>query len=284
MRTTAGGRPAGHRGEPRLADLLSVDDDAPGQARGLCAMGAAGRIYGGALVAHMMGVAMRAAPAEGRVHSLRVDFLRPGEPSRPVVYSGHKTLASRRFVAVGVAASQGAHRIASGTVAMHSPEPGPRRASSADVAWSSADDSPHAAGFAAPDRGAVIRRPFEVRRARPLWSTGNGIRTMAFWLRCREELVGWRGIHDAAVAWFSDFALTRVCALSAPGRYPETLTSLNHSMWFHASADVNEWMLYELSSPAAAESLALAQGRVFTADRRLVATVTQECLLRSAAR
>ena len=52
--------------------------------------------------------------------------------------------------------------------------------------------------------------------------------------------------------------------------------TLEHTIWFHRPARVDEWLLHEQESPVADDSRGLATGRFYTAAGVLVATVAQE--------
>jgi acyl-CoA thioesterase-2 len=56
--------------------------------------------------------------------------------------------------------------------------------------------------------------------------------------------------------------------------------SLDHSVWFHRWARVDEWLFSELSPMSTGSSRGLCVGTIHTADGVLVATVAQEALLR----
>jgi acyl-CoA thioesterase-2 len=56
--------------------------------------------------------------------------------------------------------------------------------------------------------------------------------------------------------------------------------SLDHTVWLHRPFRADEWLLYDQVSPSASGGRGLALGRLFTQDRRLVATVAQEGLVR----
>jgi acyl-CoA thioesterase-2 len=51
-------------------------------------------------------------------------------------------------------------------------------------------------------------------------------------------------------------------------------------MWFHRPFRVDDWLFYDQTSPAAYGARGLSQGRMFTRDGTLVASVAQEGLLR----
>jgi acyl-CoA thioesterase-2 len=58
------------------------------------------------------------------------------------------------------------------------------------------------------------------------------------------------------------------------------LTSLDQSVWFHADADTEEWMLFDQRSTAAADGRGMNSGEVFTREGALVMTCAQESMLR----
>jgi len=56
--------------------------------------------------------------------------------------------------------------------------------------------------------------------------------------------------------------------------------SLDHALWFHRPFRADEWLLFEASSSSLRDSRGLTQGRIFSQDGALVATVAQEVFLR----
>lgn len=109
---------------------------------------------------------------------------------------------------------------------------------------------------------------------------------LGFWLRLRAGSLGPLG-DAAALAWASDFVLTRVADLeyeTDPLLPHRQAASLNEVVWFHRPVDLGGWLYYELSSPSYRGARALSTGTVHDRVGRRVATVTQESLLRRAAR
>ena len=90
-------------------------------------------------------------------------------------------------------------------------------------------------------------------------------------------------LHIAALAYASDYTLLepilRKHGLSwmTPGM---SVASLDHAMWWHRPAKVDEWMLYVQESPSAQGARGLATGRIFNRDGVHVATVAQEGMVR----
>jgi acyl-CoA thioesterase-2 len=58
------------------------------------------------------------------------------------------------------------------------------------------------------------------------------------------------------------------------------LASLDHSIWFHRSFRADEWLLYAQDSPISGGGRAFCRGSLFSREGLLVASTTQEGLLR----
>ena len=56
--------------------------------------------------------------------------------------------------------------------------------------------------------------------------------------------------------------------------------SLDHAMWFHRAARADEWLLFDQTVVATAGARGLVTARFYTVDGLLVATCTQEGLMR----
>ncbi len=65
-----------------------------------------------------------------------------------------------------------------------------------------------------------------------------------------------------------------------PLRLLEGIRTLDHSVWLDVPARADGWMLTEFHPLATAAGRGLALGSVRAADGRLLASVTQEALLR----
>jgi acyl-CoA thioesterase-2 len=104
------------------------------------------------------------------------------------------------------------------------------------------------------------------------------------WFRVTEPLGDDPALHQHALAYLSDHGPTRAARephvhLADDARRQSV--SLDHSVWFHRPADVNQWLLSELVPVSTGRGRGLATGSLRTADGTLVATVAQEVLLRT---
>lgn len=103
------------------------------------------------------------------------------------------------------------------------------------------------------------------------------------WFRTVARLPDEPRIHRAVLAYASDMQLLATSTL------PHGLTwyrdelkaaSLDHAIWFHEPFRADEWLLYVTDSPWAGGARGFARGSIFSADGRLVASTSQEGMIR----
>eukprot|EP00930_Biecheleria_cincta_P052094 TRINITY_DN37330_c0_g1_i1.p1 TRINITY_DN37330_c0_g1~~TRINITY_DN37330_c0_g1_i1.p1 ORF type:complete len:105 (-),score=14.34 TRINITY_DN37330_c0_g1_i1:76-390(-) len=82
----------------------------------------------------------------------------------------------------------------------------------------------------------------------------------------------------------SDATLAGICCMphqTSPEPYSfEMVFSLDHSIHFHRPFRADEWLLFHVRTTVSSGARGLARNEVFTLDGSLVATVTQEALIR----
>lgn len=234
------------------------------------------RLFGG----QVAGQSLRAAclTADGRPpHSLHAYFIRPGTPGEPLTFEVARTRDGRSFSTRHVTASQGGKPILELIASFHAPEDG--------FDWQA--DPP--AGTPGPDglRGLVppsfFRHPmgFDIRVVNPPGENEWPI-AHPFWIRADGPVGDDPALHACLVAYLTDMGV--VSSARAPGSPRElaTAVSLDHAVWFHRPARVDEWMLYSAEPVVNHGARGLARGTLHTADGTLLASVAQEALLRPA--
>jgi acyl-CoA thioesterase-2 len=90
-------------------------------------------------------------------------------------------------------------------------------------------------------------------------------------------------LHQNLLAYVSDFELLATSTL--PHAVPFTrgnviLASLDHALWFHREFRMDDWLLYSMESPNASGARGYTRGQFFTQDGTLVASTSQEGLIR----
>lgn len=91
-------------------------------------------------------------------------------------------------------------------------------------------------------------------------------------------------LHTCAIAYASDggFVTTaaRAHGFTFLSQSMSMMASLDHCMWFHAPARVDQWLLYDMYSPRSAAGRGVSFGRMYSQDGTLIATTAQEGIMR----
>jgi acyl-CoA thioesterase-2 len=246
-----------------------------------------GQVIGQALVAAERTVENRFA------HSLHAYFMRPGDPSVPIIYEVDRIRDGKSFNTRRVVAIQHGRAIFSMSASFHIEEEGfDHQAEMPDVPGP--EDLP---GLNDIKEKFVDQMPPNIRtyfeRERPIemrpvdtsrfFTHEKRDPKQSVWFRASEKLPDDPGLHQCALAYASDFSLLDT-ALIAHGRIlfdPNLmLASLDHAMWFHRPCRADGWLLYTMDSPAAHGARGFCRGSIFTPDGVLVASVAQEGLIR----
>ncbi len=253
-----------------------------------------GTVFGGQVLGQALSAAAQTVPSDRPVHSMHAYFLRPGDVSMPIVYDVDRirdggTFTTRRVVAIqkgeaifNLAASfqqeEGGFEHQAEMPAVTPPDELPNEQERA---------RPHAARLPLRLRErALAERPFELRPVEavddPFAPAPRAPRRMV-WLRTAGALPDDPALHRYLLAYVSDYGFLSTSLLPhgvtwmAPGMQ---VASLDHVMWFHRPFRVDEWLLHVIDSPAAHGARGLVRGQVFRRDGTLVASTSQEGLIR----
>ena len=90
-------------------------------------------------------------------------------------------------------------------------------------------------------------------------------------------------LHRCLLTYASDFSFLGT-SLTPHGRTFMSknmqVASLDHAIWFHRDFRMDDWLLYDKDSPSASAGRGFNRGNFFTRDGVLVASTTQEALIR----
>ncbi|MCW4459722.1 acyl-CoA thioesterase II [Microbacterium sp. MPKO10] len=249
-----------------------------------------GRVFGGQVLAQSIVAAGRTVPDDRFIHSMHGYFLRPGDVDLPITFAVDRIHDGRSFMTRRTQAYQRGLPILSLIASFQDDDSGLDHATSMPDApdpESLASDSDLLASIDDPRaRAWAADRPFEIRHvtepiylAAPTETTSEQV----LWLRAKRDLPDDRRLHQAALAYASDYTLLEPILRShglswlTPGL---KMASLDHAMWWHRPARVDEWLLYVQESPSATGGRGLTNGRFYTRDGSLVASVAQEGMVR----
>jgi acyl-CoA thioesterase-2 len=256
------------------------------------------RIFGGEVAGQALVAAGRTVPEDRHVHSLHAYFLRPGDPSTPVLYRVDTIRDGRSFTTRRVVALQHGEAIFNLAASFHVSEQGlrhqlPRLDATVPDSQAATEDLLTAAD----DRTrAWLRRlqdriPVDVRFAEGLPRVDtlhgeSGPPRLRVWLRSSQSLGEDTLMHVCAATYFSDLFLL-AAALPPHGIGVDDagaqMVSLDHAVWFHAPFRADEWLYYDMESDWMGGARALCRGKLFDQAGTLVASVVQEGLVRVSA-
>ncbi len=103
------------------------------------------------------------------------------------------------------------------------------------------------------------------------------------WFKLAERVDDAPELHRALLAYASDFHLLGTATFPHGISYYQPnvqMASLDHALWFHRPFRADEWLLYAIDSPSAQGARGLARGLIFDRGGRLVASTTQEGMIR----
>ncbi|MEO1101522.1 MAG: acyl-CoA thioesterase II [Pseudomonadota bacterium] len=250
------------------------------------------RVFGGQVIAQSLVAAYRTV--EDRLcHSLHAYFIRPGDPSVPIIYEVDRSRDGGSFTTRRVIAVQHGKQIFNMAASFHVEEEG----------WTHQHDMPEApAPLDVPTRAdyrAQIAekipeayrkdflrpRPVEMREVDPIdFVDPKPLPDIQqLWFRVAREIDEAPWLHHCLLAYASDMALL------GTGNRPHGLSwmggkvmsaSLDHAMWFHGPISFDKWHLYHMDSPYAGGARSFNRGSIYTESGQLVASVAQEGLMR----
>ena len=249
-----------------------------------------GRVYGGQVLAQSLIAAERTLPEGRSVHSMHGYFLRPGDATQGITYSIDRIHDGRSFSTRRCQGFQGGVPIFSMIASFQDEDPGldhaePFPEGIPDPESLPSDDA--LIGRKHPLTGRMLsERPADIRHVTgPIFTSINGehVPQQAVWMRTRASLPDDPRLHRAALAYLSDMTIQEPI-LRRHGVTWQTpglkAASLDHAMWWHRPGRVDEWMLYVQNSPNARGGRGLAQGRIYSRDQVLIASVAQEFMVR----
>ena len=247
------------------------------------------RVFGGQVAGQALVAAARTVEPGRHVHSLHAYFLRPGDPTVPIVYEVDRIRDGRSFTTRRVVAIQHGKAIFNLQSSFQVPEDG--LAHQDPMPESPAPESlPDFQTRLAPYKeafGDFYFRPRPIDTRHVDWNPPDRKDPLPpyqrVWLRADGKLPDDPVLHACVLTYASDMTLLDTALLPHGGSWRADglfMASLDHAMWFHRPFRVDQWLLYVQDTPSASEGRGLGRGSIFTADGDLAVTVVQEGLIR----
>ena len=250
------------------------------------------QVFGGQVVGQALSAAQNTV--EDRVaHSLHAYFLRRGDITAPIVYEVDRARDGGSFSNRRVVAIQHGRPILNLAASFQTPEEGlEHQAGMPDIPGPDGLQTLHEIAKDLPDtvpmkmrRFLMEKRPFEFRPVRPInFEKREKLPPINHvWVRAVDRLPEDQALHQNLLAYVSDYELLGVSTLPHGISFIHDnviMASLDHALWFHRKVEIDQWHLYSIDSPNASGARGLARGQFFTEAGTLVASTTQEGLVR----
>ncbi len=268
-------------------DRVSPDRVAPDRFIGQSHFMGSPNVFGGQALGQALYAAGLTVP-ERRPHSLHALFILPGNHQLPIEYEVERVRDGGSFSTRRVVATQEGRRMFVMSASFQTVEDGlshqktmpphrdPDTLPSSLAQWR--------------DRGVADGRPFHPapvdfridRESVAAVADGNAALKQV-WTRAPGPLPDDPLLHESLFAYTSDYGLLWTALQPHEVRISDPrlqIASLDHTIWFHRPFRMDEWLLFSMESPNASGGRGLCIAHVYNQRGELVATVTQEGLIR----
>ncbi|KAK0065082.1 acyl-coenzyme A thioesterase 8 [Biomphalaria pfeifferi] len=256
-------------------------------------------VYGGQMIGNCLVAASDGLPADQHLHSLHSYFHRKGTTDRPILFHVDKTRDGRTYCARSIKAVQSGNTIFTMQASFKKFEethmkhqipmpkvPNPDELKSAieilDILKQEDIISAHHhelgiqwfQGFPMETRWV---NPDTLTLLEPLYPK------RSIWIKAEGHIGDslHENVHKCCLAYLCDLLILPTSLMPyGPNIFRNFMTSLDHSMWFHAPCRADEWMLFEIEAENMGDGRAMCHGRIWDINGNHITTVAQEGVVR----
>lgn len=254
-----------------------------------------GRTYGGQFMAQAVMAAHRTVDDDRLVNSFHGLFLRPGDVDGTTDWHVERIRDGRTFSTRSVIGHQNGKEVFRALVSLQVPEDGFEFQPAPDIDLNQLPEPEKVTtdyvSFCLdhPDIGMSEwfgqDRPMDIRYidAPPPGSGPPIVDPQRTWTKISEPLPDDPRIHQAGLAYLSDATLIDHVMLPHGHRWSDHRligASLDHAMWFYRNGRADDWLLFDQRVEQTGAARGLASGRLYQWGGDLIATCTQEGLIR----
>ena len=251
------------------------------------------RVYGGQVIGQALVAASRTVSPNRSAHSLHGYFLRAGDTTIPILYKVDRIRDGKSFTTRRVVAVQRGQAIFTMSISFQVDEGG--LSHQFDMPKVPAPDSLPTEDELRREQAKSWPKEFQesfsgssaiqVKPVDPvdLLNPEPAQAMQRCWMRCGEALPDDPRIHQCVLAYLSDWSLLDTASRPHAVSFMQDnvqVASLDHATWFHRPFRADEWLLYDQDSPSASGARGFNRGLIYNQAGELVASTTQEGLLR----
>ena len=251
------------------------------------------RVYGGQVIGQALVAASKTVDLDRHAHSLHGYFLRGGDTSIPILYRVDRIRDGKSFTTRRVEAIQNGQAIFTMSISFQvaeeglshqfempdAPDPNTLRDED-ELREEQAKNWPKEFQENYSFSSAIQMRPADPTDI--MHPTPSAPRQLS-WMKTREKLPDDPRLHQCVLAYLSDWSLLDTATRPHAINYLQDnvqMASLDHAMWFHRPFRADEWLLYEQDSPSSGGARGFNRGLIYDQAGNLVASATQEGLIR----
>jgi acyl-CoA thioesterase II len=251
-----------------------------------------GRVFGGQMLAQAMQAAAGTVD-DKPPHSMHAYFVKSGDPDQPLDITVERVRDGRSMAARRVTVAQGDTLL----IAMVSFHDNPTEPAFAERASHGPhpEQLPRLQDWVESAPPALIERartwisrppPLDIRIAEPTSFFGGARATgpRSHWMRLPRSVGDDPVLHSVLLTYSSDYLLLDMALRSHPEPVnveQSTAFSLDHSMWLHRPVRFEQWHSHTAEVLAISGHRGLVRGVIHDIDGHLVASTSQEVLIRA---
>ena len=253
-----------------------------------------GRVFEGQVLGQSLHAAYQTVPKDRIAHSMHGYFILGGDINIPIDYHVDTIRDGRSFTTRRVVAFQNSKAIFNMAASFHIKEKGESHqinmpnVLTPDLLLTDIQQAERLQ-HKDPERFLRIMKAHpQIFEFKPVdkaiyLQTQNSAPFAHIWFRIKEKIQVDLSFQHQILAFASDYSLL----LTATLPHRENLNnskmyyaSLDHALWFHREYKIDDWLLYVIESPSASNARGFSRGSIFNKKGNMVASVTQEGLMR----
>lgn len=242
-----------------------------------------GQVFGGQVLGQAIKAAYSTVETGRFIHSAHAYFLTRGDVDAPIIYEVDRSLDGGSFSSRRVVAIQHGKQIFHLSASFQKAEKG--------LEYSEKVTPPiETLNLSLKNKTAIFEHHQEEFVEMHYLSKEQLTKpnSVQFWFKTKNTLPDSLPCHHSVLAYISDMGLLESSLVPhslnqlelSKRKQKLIIASLDHAIWFHRPFRADEWMFYDCEVQSTSNARGLSFGRIYTQDGTLVATTTQEGLIR----
>tara|TARA_B100001250_G_scaffold212995_1_gene182683 strand:+ start:953 stop:1813 length:861 start_codon:yes stop_codon:yes gene_type:complete len=278
-----------------LRDLLSLEKIKDNNFIGQNYKTEWGRVFGGQVLGQSLYAAYQTVPEDRIAHSMHGYFILGGDINIPINYQVDDIRDGKSFTTRRVVAFQKGKAIFNMAASFQLDQDGVNHQISMpnvltpELLLTDLQQAIHLKEIDPKRYEKLLKSHPQVFEFKPIekatfLKTRNSLPKSHVWFKTKEKFKTTIPFQHQLLAFASDYSLL----LTATLPHREKLfgkkifyASLDHAIWFHRKFKIDEWLLYSMQSPSASNSRGFTNGSIFNEKGEMVASVSQEGLIRT---